>query len=178
MKYTAHGIGVLSAYSGAADAGTTAILPCVMQHASTVTPVSKQMTIVIGLSVVGLMAFGLAISYYRNILFDRQLVMMQERNRKLKDDILSDYALLEYYKSFQYRDKYAKENFGLLRTGESVITIHSEAPENDKLLPSGELDPVALQALYEERLSNIRVIDHWGMFLFHQSAIDDLRRVQ
>ncbi|MEQ1849101.1 MAG: hypothetical protein ABL890_00755 [Candidatus Peribacteraceae bacterium] len=147
-----------------------------MQSTSVVTPISKQMTIVIGLSVVGLMAFGLAISYYRNILFDRQLIVMQDRNRKLKEDILSDYALLEYYKSSQYKDKYAKENFGLLRTGEKVITIHTEASETDKLLPTGEMDPEAIQALYEERLSSIRVIDHWGMFLFNQKAIDELRR--
>lgn len=143
-----------------------------------VTPISKQMTIVIGLSVVGLMAFGLAVSYYRNILFDRQLIAMQERNRKLKEEIVSGYAVLQYYKSEQFKDKYAKENFGLLRPGEKVLIIDTPESQGDLLLPSGEMSAEEKQALYEERLRNIRIIDHWRLFLFERRELEDLKRIQ
>lgn len=143
-----------------------------------VTPISKQMTIVIGLSVVGLMAFGLAVSYYRNILFDRQLILMQERNKKLKEEVVEGYSVLQYYKSEQFKDKYAKENFGLLKAGEKVLII--DTPENleDLLIASSELTEEEKQALYEERIGNIRIIDHWRLFLFQREELEDLKRVQ
>jgi len=82
-----------------------------------IAPIPKQMTIVVGLCVVGLMAFGLALSYYKNILFDRQLEIMQQRNRSLRDAVVEGYQELRYLQSTLYKDKYAKENFGLLRAG-------------------------------------------------------------
>ena len=88
-----------------------------------IAPIPKQMTIVIGLCVVGLMAFGLALSYYKNILFDQQLVTMQERNAKLRDEVTNGYMDLRYYQSVQYKDKYAKENFGLLQPDEKVLFV-------------------------------------------------------
>lgn len=149
-----------------------------MRSNADVAPISKQMTIVIGLSVVGLMAFGLAISYYRNILFERQLILMQERNAKLKDDILGDYARLEYYKSEQYKDKYAKQNFAVFRAGEKIMTIQAGDETETLFTPTGEIAPDQRQALYEERLSNIRVIDHWKMFLFSRDAIETLKKAR
>lgn len=123
------------------------------------------------------MAFGLAVSYYRNILFDRQLIAMQERNRKLKDEITDGYAILQYYKSEQFKDKYAKENFGLLKPGEKVLIINTPESQGDLLLPSGEMTAEEKQALYEERLRNIRIIDHWRLFLFQRNELEDLKRV-
>lgn len=148
-----------------------------MRPSTEVAPISKQMTIVVGLSVVGLMAFGFALSYYRNILFDTQLGLMHERNTKLKQEILNDYALLQYYKSSQYKDKYAKENFGLLKAGEKMIIIETSDDGDNVLIPTEELTEEEKQALYEERLSNIRIVDHWRMFLFEKSALEELKRV-
>jgi cell division protein FtsB len=141
-----------------------------------VAPIPKQMTIVIGLCVVGLMAFGLALSYYKNILFDRQLQTMQQRNNKLKDEIAGGYNQLEYLESSQYKDKYAKENFGLLRAGEKVLVIN--APENVAASAQQvqELSVEDKEALFEENLRNIRVIDHWKLFLFEREKIEDLKR--
>ena len=132
------------------------------------------MTIVVGLCVVGLMAFGLALSYYKNVLFDRQLKSMQERNTKLKNDIASEYAELQYYQSDQYKDKYAKENFNLLRSGEKVLVLQ-KSDADDVPIARNELTPEDREALFEENLRNIRVIDHWKLFLFYRDGIDDLR---
>ena len=142
---------------------------------SEVAPIPKQMTIVVGLCVVGLMAFGLTLSYYRNVLFDRQLEAMQERNTRLQQEIAEGYGQLQYLQSAQYKDKYAKENFGLLKPGEKVIIL--SAPLKPQLLQANaELSEEEKQALYEENLRSIRVVDHWKLFLFHRDQIDDLKR--
>jgi len=82
-------------------------------------PVSKQLTIVVGLTVVGFMAFGLALSYYRNVLFEQTLLNMKKQNIVLSEHIGHGYRDLEYYSSGQYKDKYAKENLGLVNPGEN-----------------------------------------------------------
>lgn len=133
------------------------------------------MTIVVGLCVVGLMAFGLALSYYKNILFNRQLVAMQDRNDKLKQDIMDGYDQLQYLQSSQYKDKYAKENFGLLKSGEKVLIINQ--PVVPVLLTNGaEPSEEEKQAVYEENIRNIRVIDQWRLFLFYRDQIEELKK--
>lgn len=140
-----------------------------------VAPIPKQMTIVVGLCVVGLMAFGLALSYYKNILFDRQLQTMQQRNSLLKNDITQGYNQLQYLESEQYKDKYAKENFGLLRAGEKVLFV--SVPNVPLVMQQDtELTAEDRVAIFEENLRNIRVIDHWRLYLFNRSRIDDLKR--
>ena len=142
---------------------------------SDIAPIPKQMTILIGLCVVGLMAFGLALSYYKNILFDRQLLSMQERNNRLKREIMDGYGQLQYLQSTQYRDKYAKEYLGLLSPGENVLILHTPA-EPVLFSKETELTGEDKQAIYEENLRNIRIIDHWKLFLFNRDKIDELKK--
>ncbi len=140
-----------------------------------IAPIPKQMTIVVGLCVVGLMAFGLALSYYKNVLFDKQLLEMQARNNRLHSDVLQGYAELRYLESSQYKDKYAKENFGLLRSGEKVLFLNT----NDEPLlyaKTNDLTPDEKEAIYEENLRNIRVIDHWKIYLFDRQNIEELKK--
>lgn len=141
-----------------------------------VAPISKQMTIVVGLCVVGLMAFGLALSYYKNVLFDRQLKSMQERNERLQSEIAAEYGELQYYQSDQYKDKYAKENFSLLRSSEKVLLVKQQEALALRSIDSGVTDEDRT-ALFEERLRNIRVIDHWKLYLFHRQNIEDLKNI-
>lgn len=141
-----------------------------------VAPIPKQMTIVVGLCVVGLMAFGLALSYYKNILFDRQLLTMQERNMRLKQQISNGYDQLQYLESSQYKDKYAKENFGVLKAGEKVLVINRPVVASVLSLNSTELSEEDKEAIFEENLRSIRVVDHWKLFLFNRNQIDDLKR--
>ncbi|MDD5055394.1 MAG: septum formation initiator family protein [Candidatus Peribacteraceae bacterium] len=142
---------------------------------SDVAPIPKQMTIVLGLSVVGLMAFGLALSYYKNILFDRQLAAMEQRNLRLKDDIMAGHRKLQYLQSAQYKDKYAKENFGLLRPGEKLIVINRPTTV-DSTLGALTLTPEEEEAIFEENLRNIRVVDQWKLYLFSREKIESLRK--
>ena len=141
-----------------------------------VAPIPKQMTIVIGLCVVGLMAFGLALSYYKNILFDRQLLSMQERNDRLKDDIAGGYGQLQYLQSAQYKDKYAKEHLGKLNPGEKILII-TESPTYPELTPSTALTPSEQQeAAFQETLRQMPVYQHWELFLFEKEKLDELKR--
>jgi hypothetical protein len=142
---------------------------------SDVAPIPKQMTIVLGLSVVGLMAFGLSLSYYKNILFDRQLASMEQRNFRLKDDILAGYRQLQYLQSFQYKDKYAKENFGLLQPGEKLLVINRTTTV-DSALGATTLTPEEEEAIFEENLRNIRIADQWKLYLFNREKIETLRK--
>ncbi len=134
------------------------------------------MTIVVGLCVVGLMAFGLALSYYKNILFDRQLLTMQERNLRLKQQIASGYDQLQYLEYSQYKDKYAKENFGVLKAGEKVLIVNRPAESISLSQNADDLTPEEKEAVFEENLRRMRVIDHWKLYLFKRDGVDDLKK--
>ncbi len=139
-------------------------------------PISKQLTIVVGLTVVGFMAFGLILSYYRNILFDEHLLEIAQQNEDLKKHIDSEQSDLDYYQSVQYKDKYAKETLGKLSRGEKALIIMqpSRAPEvamTDGLTPTEQQ-----QAAYEQTLRQMPVYQHWELFLLERDRIDELRR--
>ncbi len=139
-----------------------------------IAPFPKRVTIFIGLFVVAGMAFGLALSYYKNTLFDQQLLSMQQHNSALKRQTEEGFRQLEYYRSLQYKDKYAKENLGLVNSGEKVLII--EQQNEIPIVPTHtELTEEEKQAVFEENLRAIPIIDHWKLYLFHRDKIEDLR---
>jgi hypothetical protein len=101
---------------------------------------------------------------------------MQQRNAKLQSDIALEYAGLQYFQSDQYKDKYAKENFSLLKPGEKVFILKNPATQVSFMADS-ELTADDREALFEERLRTIRVIDHWRLYLFHRNDIEKLRKI-
>lgn len=139
-------------------------------------PVSKQLTIVIGLTVVGFMAFGLALSFYRNILFEQRLKDFAVQNDKLRAEIQRRTSDLEYYKSTQFKDKYAKENLSRMNPGERVIILaqntHATLPFSEESFTPTE----AQQAAFDELLRQMPVMEHWRIFLFERQKLDQLRR--
>ena len=138
-------------------------------------PLSKQLTIVVGLTVVGFMAFGLALSFYRNVLFEETMTSISEQNDKLRNQNAQSQADLDYYRSLQYKDKYAKESLGEVTPGEKVLVI------TENLAPTGSgaqittTNTVGKQAIYEQYLRGLPVIQHWQLYLFHRSQLDELR---
>lgn len=138
-------------------------------------PVSKQITIVVGLTVVGFMAFGLALSFYRNILFEDTLRTIGTENTRLQERINQSQADLEYYRSAQYKDKYAKENLGRLNPGEKILVIADQAPATyfsgeEQRAPSDEQD-----AAYQEYLRQLPVYLHWKIFLLERDKLEQLK---
>jgi len=141
-----------------------------------VEPVSKQVTIVVGLTVVGFMTFGLALSFYRNVLFDQTLDHLSAKNDELRLRIVEGQQQLEYYRSAQYKDKYAKEHLGLVNPGESVLII-TERDDADHELPADTNTYQEQQeAAYAELLQQMPPLEHWQLYLFHRDEMEELRR--
>lgn len=139
-------------------------------------PISKQLTIVVGLTVVGFMAFGLALSFYRNVLFQETLKSIQDQNSNLQKDVQASQSELDYYRSTQYKDKYAKENLARFNPGEKVLVITQITPR-----VFGNVDATTQvtddqRAAFEEELRQIPVYLHWQLFLFQRDKIDELRK--
>jgi cell division protein FtsB len=141
-----------------------------------IAPFSKQVTILIGLCVVAAMSFGLALSYYNNILFDRRLDLMAQQNQKLKDQITAGYKQLEYLQSAQYKDKYAKENLNKVKTGEKVLIITTDSLGSAQTAVSEDKDAATeRQAFLEQRFREIPIIEHWKLFLFDREKLARLK---
>lgn len=139
-------------------------------------PVSKQLTIVVGLTVVGFMAFGLALSFYRNVLFEGTLKHIGTQNQRLREEISQGYRDLDYFRSAQFKDKYAKEHLNRLNPGEKVLIIIAQPASPATAESRGQSPTQAEQAAYEEYLRQIPVFDHWMLYLFHREKIEELRR--
>lgn len=147
-----------------------------MAYSPNLEPVSGQLTIIIGLAVVGFMAFGLALSFYRNALFEQTLQNIQEQNGILRNRIDDGYRNLEYYQSAQYKDKYAKENLGLVQATEKVVIL-TELLEVVSLsgTEESEIATEPQEAMYIEILRQMPVLEHWKLYLFHKDAIEKLK---
>jgi len=147
-----------------------------LAHSQDIEPFSKQLTIIIGLTVVGFMAFGLALSFYRNILFEKTLEDLEAQNAEIASEIGEGYGDLEYFKSDQYKDKFAKENLGRLNAGEKLIIITKPpAPEPDSLIDD-ILDKERREAAFFELLRQMPVLDHWKLYLFKRDTIEELKQ--
>ncbi|MEK7218584.1 MAG: hypothetical protein AAB728_03920 [Patescibacteria group bacterium] len=139
-------------------------------------PVSKQLTIVVGLTVVGFMAFGLALSFYRNVLFEVTLENIRQENGRLRSKNTESQADVDYYRSAQYKDKYAKENLGKMNAGEKLLIL-SETVEAPVLDEQGELTATERQEIeFEELLRQMPVLEHWKLYLFYPERIEELKR--
>lgn len=125
---------------------------------------------------VAIMAFGLAQSVYRNIIFEQTLKDMEEQNQKISDSITVGYRNLEYYRSDQYKDKHAKENLGLVNPGERVLLINKTPSKPFLSPPDPALTRETQEATYQETLRQMPIIEHWKLFLFHREKIEELRR--
>jgi hypothetical protein len=146
-------------------------------------PLSKQVTIVVGLTVVGFMTFGLALSFYRNILFEQHLAEIGDKNQELSDDIKKGEEDLAYYRSTQYRDKYAKETLGRLNPGEKMLILMDDQAPGEPVAADAQSSQATTnglsteqEAAYEENLRQIPVISHWKLFLFERDKLEELKK--
>ena len=125
---------------------------------------------------VSAMMFGLSISFYRNLLFEETLKNLSLRNRDLRQQIDDGLDMLAYYRSYQYRDKYAKENLGRVHPGDKVLILTDG--ESDVTYTEDERDSYLeeKEAAYRQYLENVPVLEHWRMYLFDPKGIQTLRQ--
>jgi len=137
-------------------------------------PFSRQITVVVGLTVVGLMALGLALSFYRNVLFETTLSDISGKNAELQQEIANGRARLEYFQSRQFKDKFAKEKLGLLNPNEKVIILARHAPDT-LAVTDPEATAAAEEAAYLELLRQMPVVEHWRLYLLYPDRAQELR---
>lgn len=105
------------------------------------------------------MLYVLATSLYKSYQVDRFITAAEQENAALEQEnetLAEDY---EYYSSDAYKEKIAKQNFGLVRPGEEVIVL---APDDGIYLTNEEREVQVSQHYYED-LSNPR---KWFLFFF------------
>lgn len=105
------------------------------------------------------MLYVLSTSLYKSYQVDKFIQAAEEQNKQLEETnkgLAEDY---EYYSSDAYKEKIAKQNFGLIRPGEEVIIL---VPNDDENV---SIDDRASQATrqYYSSLSNPR---KWFLFFF------------
>jgi len=137
---------------------------------------SKQLTIIVGLTVVGFMAFGLALSFYRNVLFEQTLEDIRAQNTVLRMRIARGYKELDYYRSAQFKDKYAKENLSLVKPGEKALIITEQQRPPDLTLSEENSYGEEREAAYLELLRQMPIMEHWNLYFFHRDRIEELKR--
>lgn len=138
-------------------------------------PLSKQLTIVVGLTVVGFMAFGLALSFYRNILFEKTLKQMEIANKDISRENDAKYRELDYYKSEQFKDKYAKQNLGRINPGEKMLIITAPSAGDVSLTESGTTLSAEREAAFMEFLRQMPVHEQWWLYLFDRDKLNRLK---
>jgi hypothetical protein len=141
-------------------------------------PISKKLTLLVGLPIVGIMAFSLFYSFYQNLLFQKRLDELEKKNMGIAQDIEQGYRDLEYYRSSQYRDKIAKESLNLSNPEEKVLIL-SKGRESINLSPYSSflISPTQHQeAAFRELLRQMPVIEHWRFYLFYRERIEEMKR--
>lgn len=105
------------------------------------------------------MLYVLSTSLYKGYQVDNFIKSVEVENEKLEKAnslLAEDY---EYYKSDAYKEKIAKQNFGLVRPGEEVIIL---AAEQKTFLSEEEREFEATRQYYNN-LSNSK---KWFLFFF------------
>lgn len=110
------------------------------------------------------MLYVLSTSLYKSYQVDRFIRQAELENANLEKSnamLAEDY---EYYRSDAYKEKIAKQNFGLVRPGEEVIIL---AP-NEKSYFTGEERVIQANQAYYESISNPK---KWFLFFFDRERL-------
>ena len=100
--------------------------------------------------------------------------MMKEQNEKLRQENVDKHGQLEYVRSEQYKDKYAKQNLNRVNDGEKVLILLGDNPVV-ALAESPEDIESEREYLYEQELKDLPVIEHWQMYLFNKELLEEMK---
>jgi hypothetical protein len=146
-----------------------------MPTPSPIEPLSRQLTIVIGLTVVGFMSFGLALSFYRTVLFEESLADLERGNSLIVAEIDALYRTLEYVRSDLFKDRFAKENLGKLNPNEKLIIITRPPPHLLAAARDEARHEERREAAFNELLRQMPTMEHWKLYLFHRDRIPQIK---
>ncbi|PJC37167.1 hypothetical protein CO046_01905 [Candidatus Peregrinibacteria bacterium CG_4_9_14_0_2_um_filter_53_11] len=122
---------------------------------------TTKIVIIVEFVLLAYMLYVLSTSLYKSYQVDRFIETATLENEKLAQEnteLIEDY---EYYRSEAYKEKIAKQNFGLIRPGEEVIVLVPGDPSSQ--LADGTEGVYAHTQKYYESLSNPK---KWYLFFF------------
>ena len=120
---------------------------------------TTKMILMVEFVLLAYMLYVLSTSLYKSYQVDRFIKQAEISNKNLEESntaLAEDY---EYYRSDAYKEKIAKQNFGLIRPGEEMVIL---APEEKSYL-TGEERLVSANREYYQSLSNPK---KWFLFFF------------
>ncbi len=109
---------------------------------------------------VTVMLYNLTVSVYDNYQIQAHIEDFKERNEALKLENQEKLDELQYVSSEEYREKMAKEELGLVHSGEKVIVI----PTEELVIHS---DDAELEGLQEELIAGWSNPKKWWNFFFN-----------
>jgi cell division protein FtsB len=112
------------------------------------------------------MLYVLSTSLYKSYQVDKFIATAEEENVKLEHSnslLIEDY---EYYRSDAYKEKIAKQNFGLIRPGEEVIILAKDT--TSIFSPEQKADEISKQ--YYSGMSNAH---KWFLFFFDKERFSN-----
>lgn len=120
---------------------------------------TTKMILIVEFILLTYMLYVLSTSLYKSYQVDRFIKQAELENKKLEESNVALAEDYEYYHSDAYKEKIAKQNFGLIRPGEEIIIL---APEGKGYL-TGEERIISAHRAYYASLSNPK---KWFLFFF------------
>lgn len=118
-----------------------------------------RLVLVVGFFVVAYMLYNLTVSIYENYQIEKHIEEFEARNAELADENRQKLEDFQYYTSDEYVEKIAKQNLGLINSGEKVIII----PDEDLVIMSQTEED---QLLSEQIRANWSNPKKWWKFFF------------
>lgn len=122
---------------------------------------TTKIVLIIEFILLAYMLYVLSTSLYKSYQVDHFIKTAAEENKRLEFEnsmLIEDY---EYYGSAAYKEKIAKQNFGLIRPGEEVIILLPDTRGENKITQEERM--YAYTSKYYESLSNPQ---KWYLFIF------------
>ncbi len=125
--------------------------------------VTIQTIIIVGFCIIMYELFLITTSAYKDYKLTKYFKESKKENNILKDKNLNSKKDLLYFSSPQFRDKYAKQNLGKLKTGEKII-VFSEVKANI-FYDNYE------EKKYERDITALPKTDQWYIYFFGDESL-------
>lgn len=125
---------------------------------------TSKIILIIEFFLLAYMFYVLSTSLYKSYQVDRFIASAEQENARLaaENSLLAED--FEYYRSDAYKEKIAKQNFGLVKPGEEVIIL---IPDQTAGASSEDIAYSTIRAYYDS-LSNTR---KWFLFFFDRARL-------
>lgn len=119
-----------------------------------------KLVIIAEFCLVAYLLYSLTSNVYQGYQIDKYITQFEEENQRIAADNAKMSDDYDYYTSTQYIDKIAKQNLGLINSGEEVVIV---APEDKMILENQAEAQQEAQELSIYALSNPQ---KWWKFFF------------